>query len=109
MGVGRYLRSHDAAIRVHPVEPAESPTLSTECKAGSHRIQGISDEFIPAIVQVKDLNEVISIHDGDSMLMAQKLASTLRLAVGISSGCNFLAAVRAGNGVSPRGGGDGLL
>jgi Pyridoxal-phosphate dependent enzyme len=56
MGVGRYLRSHDAAIRVHPEEPAESPTLSTGCKAGSHRIQGISDQFIPAIVQLKDLN-----------------------------------------------------
>jgi cysteine synthase len=95
MGVGRYLREQDAAIRVHPVEPAESPTLSTGCKAGSHRIQGISDEFIPAIVHLKDLNEVISIHDGDSILMAQKLANTLGLAVGISSGCNFLAAVCA--------------
>src|SRR5271169_3546787 len=95
MGVGRYLREGDAAIRVHPVEPAESPTLSTGCKAGSHRIQGISDEFIPSIVQLKDLNEVISIHDGDAILMAQKLANTLGLAVGISSGCNFLAAVRA--------------
>jgi cysteine synthase A len=69
--------------------------LSTACKAGSQRIQGISDEFIPAIVQLKDLNEVISIHDGDSMLMAQKLASTLGQAEGISSGCNFLAGVRA--------------
>jgi cysteine synthase A len=95
MGVGRYLRQHDTSIRVHPVEPAESPTLSTGSKAGSHRIQGISDEFIPAIVQLKDLNEVISIHDGDAILMAQKLANTLGLAVGISSGCNFLAAVRA--------------
>jgi cysteine synthase len=95
MGVGKYLRQRDASIRVHPVEPAESPTLSTGCKAGSHRIQGISDEFIPAIVQLKELNEVIAINDGDAILMAQKLANSLGLAVGISSGCNFLAAVRA--------------
>jgi cysteine synthase len=95
MGVGRYLRDCDASIRVHAVEPAESPTLSTGCKAGSHRIQGISDEFIPAIVQLKDLNQVISIQDGDAILMAQKLANRLGLAVGISSGCNFLAAVEA--------------
>jgi cysteine synthase len=95
MGVGRYLRERDAAIRVHPVEPAESPTLSTGCKAGSHRIQGISDEFIPAIVHLEDLNQVISIQDGDAILMAQKLANRLGLAVGISSGCNFLAAVEA--------------
>lgn len=95
MGVARYLRERDLNIRIHPVEPAESPTLSTGCKAGSHRIQGISDEFIPAIVQLDQLNEVISVSDGDSILMAQKLAKTLGLAVGISSGCNFVAAVRA--------------
>jgi len=47
------------------------------------------------------LSEVISIHDGDSILMAQKLANTLGLAVGISSGCNFLAAVRAQEMVGP--------
>jgi cysteine synthase A len=95
MGVGKYLRARDASIHVHPVEPAESPTLTTGCKVGNHRIQGISDEFIPEIVQLKDLNEVIAIPDGDAILMAQKLATTLGLAVGISSGCNFLAAVKA--------------
>lgn len=95
MGVGKYLRARDASIHVHPVEPAESPTLTTGCKVGNHRIQGISDEFIPDLVRLKDLNEVISISDGDAILMAQKLATTLGLAVGISSGCNFLAAVKA--------------
>lgn len=93
MGVGRFLRSRCPNIRIHPVEPAESPTLSTGHKAGKHRIQGISDEFIPAIVNLSELNEVIPIPDGDSILMAQKLAAKLGLAVGVSSGCNFLAAV----------------
>lgn len=95
MGVGKFLRQRDSTIKVHPVEPAESPTLSTGCKVGNHRIQGISDEFIPEIVRLQELDEVISIHDGDSILMAQKLATSLGLAVGISSGCNFLAAVQA--------------
>ena len=95
MGVGRYLRSRNPAIRVHPVEPAESPTLSTGHKVGSHRIQGISDDFIPAIVQLSELDAVLSSSDGDSILMAQKLAAQLGLGVGISSGCNFLAALRA--------------
>jgi cysteine synthase A len=94
MGVGRFLRSKNPRVRIHPVEPAESPTLSTGCKVGSHRIQGISDEFIPAIVDLRFLNDVIAVSDGDSILMAQKLASGLGLAVGVSSGCNFLAAVR---------------
>jgi cysteine synthase A len=94
MGVAKFLRHRDPSIRIHPVEPAESPTLSTGCKVGNHRIQGISDEFIPEILQLKQLDKVIAISDGDAILMAQKLASSLGLAVGISSGCNFLAAVR---------------
>jgi cysteine synthase len=94
MGVARALRLANPAVRVHPVEPAESPTLTTGYKVGSHRIQGISDEFIPEIVRLAELDSVIAIPDGDSILMAGKLATNLGLAVGISSGCNFLAAVR---------------
>jgi len=94
MGVGKYLRRQNPATRVFPMEPAESPTLSTGCKVGQHRIQGISDEFVPAILRLNDLEPVVAVHDGDSILMAQKLASDLGLAVGISSGANFLAAVK---------------
>ncbi len=92
MGVGQFLRGELAGVRVHPVEPAESPTLTTGHKVGRHRIQGISDEFIPAIVDLEQLDAVIAVSDGDSILMAQKLAARLGLGVGISSGCNFLAA-----------------
>jgi cysteine synthase A len=94
MGVGQCLRARNPKIKVHPVEPAESPTLTTGYKVGKHRIQGISDEFIPALVDLSSLDEIIAIPDGDSILMAQKLASVLGLAVGISSGCNFLAALK---------------
>jgi cysteine synthase len=79
------------------MEPAESPTLSTGCKIGQHRIQGISDEFVPAILKLERLEPVINVADGDSILMAQKLACELGLAVGISSGANFLAAVKVQN------------
>ena len=101
MGVGRFLRRGNPKIRVHPVEPAESPTLSTGHKVGKHRIQGISDEFIPALIDLAALDEVIAVCDGDSILMAQKLASTLGLAVGISSGCNFLAALMVQEQLGP--------
>jgi cysteine synthase len=101
MGVGRYLRKRHPSARIHPVEPAESPTLSTGHKVGKHRIQGISDEFIPAIVDLGSLDEVISVSDGDSILMAQKLAASLGLAVGISSGCNFLAALKVQDQLGP--------
>src|SRR5688500_1920111 len=96
-GVGRYLRSRRKAIRIHPVEPAESPTLSTGHKVGQHRIQGVSDEFIPAIVDLDELDQVIAVNDGDAILMAQKLAANLGLAIGISSGANFIAALMVQN------------
>jgi cysteine synthase A len=95
MGVGRYLKSRKANVLVHPIEPAESPTLTTGHKVGRHRIQGISDEFIPPVVDLAALDHVIGVHDGDAILMAQKLASRLGLAVGISSGANFLGAIAA--------------
>jgi len=93
MGVGRALRQYNSRIRIHPIEPAESPTLSTGYKCGKHRIQGISDEFIPPVVQLKELNDIIAVHDGDAILMAQKLARELGLGVGISSGANMVGAI----------------
>lgn len=95
MGVGRYLRARHPGVRVHPVEPAESPTLRTGRKLGQHRIQGISDEFVPPVVQLQELDAIVDISDGDAILMAQRLAADLGLGLGISSGANFLAALRA--------------
>lgn len=93
MGVGRYLKGVHPDVMIHPLEPSNSPTLSTGCKIGKHRIQGISDEFIPAIVRLKELDSIVSVDDGDAIGMAGKLASELGLGVGISSGANFLGAL----------------
>ncbi|MCE7973619.1 MAG: PLP-dependent cysteine synthase family protein [Leptolyngbya sp. PLA1] len=93
MGVGRCLRAAYPGVRVHPLEPANSPTLRTGCKVGSHRIQGISDEFIPSIVRLDELDTVVDVWDGDAILMAQALGH-VGLAVGVSSGANFLGADR---------------
>ncbi|HSG08562.1 MAG TPA: cysteine synthase family protein [Longimicrobiales bacterium] len=93
MGVGRYLRAHHPDVSIHPLEPSNSPTLSTGHKVGRHRIQGISDEFIPPIVDLDELDDILAVDDGDAILMAQKLARELGLGVGISSGANFLGAV----------------
>ena len=95
MGTGKFLRTHAPTIRVHPLEPANSPTLSTGHKVGKHRIQGISDEFIPPIIDLAELDEVIAVDDGDAICMSQQLAASLGLAVGISSGANFLGALIA--------------
>jgi cysteine synthase A len=94
MGVGRHLRREGRNVRIHPLEPANSPTLRTGHKAGQHRIQGISDEFIPSILDLKNLDQVIDVWDGDAILMAQALCRRLGLAVGISSGANVLGAMK---------------
>jgi cysteine synthase A len=97
MGVGRFLRRANAQVGLFPIEPASSPTLTTGHCVGTHRIQGISDEFIPEIVRLDKLAPVVAVSDGDAILMAQKLAATLGLAVGISSGANFVGALKVQN------------
>lgn len=97
MGVSRALKAYDSTVKIHPMEPAESPTLTTGHKVGKHRIQGVSDEFIPDIVRLNDLDEIICVNDGDGIIMAQKLSAELGLAVGISSGANLIAALKAQN------------
>ena len=101
MGVGHYLRKINPAVKIHHLEPAESPTLTTGYKVGSHRIQGISDEFIPAIVKLDQVDEVLQASDGDAIIMAQKLAKQLGLAVGISSGANVIGAIKLKEELGP--------
>lgn len=101
MGAGRFLRRQRPSVRIHPLEPLESPTLSVGHKVGRHRIEGISDEFVPPIIDFAELDSVIGVHDGDAILMAQKLAAQLGLGVGISSGANFLGALRAQEQLGP--------
>ena len=94
MGVARYLFEHVPGAQAYPLEPANSPTLRTGHKVGRHRIQGISDEFIPSIVKLDKLGPLVDVWDGDAIVMAQRLASELGIAVGISSGANLLGALQ---------------
>jgi cysteine synthase A len=94
MGVAKCFRERGIDATVHPLQPANSPTLSTGNKVGRHRIQGISDEFIPAIVKLPELAAIVDVWDGDAICMAQMLARDLGIAVGISSGANFLGALQ---------------
>jgi cysteine synthase A len=93
MGVARFLREKFGDVPAHPLEPANSPTLRTGHKVGKHRIQGISDEFVPSIVKLGELGGILDVWDGDAIVMSQRLASELGIAVGISSGANLLGAL----------------
>lgn len=95
MGVGRYMKERNSQTKIYPLEPSNSPTITTGYKVGKHRIQGISDEFIPALVNLKELDTIIQVDDGDAIIMAQKFAKEFGLGVGISSGANFIGALIA--------------
>ena len=94
MGCGKFIKKLFPHATIHPLEPSNSPTLSTGYKIGFHRIQGISDEFIPAILHLDQLDPVVEVDDGDAILMAQKLSRELGLGVGISAGGNFVGAMK---------------
>lgn len=97
MGLCRSLKSANPEAKVYALEPTNSPTLSTGYKVGAHRIYGISDEFIPEICKLDELDGVVGVDDGDSICMARMLSETLGLSVGISSGANFLGSVLTQN------------
>ena len=95
MGLARRLRRNNPSCRAYPLEPSNSPTLSTGYKTGQHRIYGISDEFIPSILKLGELDEVVSVDDGDAINMARMLSQQLGIGVGVSSGANFLGCLIA--------------
>ena len=95
MGLSKAFKAVNPACIARPLEPENSPTLSTGYKTGNHKIAGISDEFIPSICHLNELDDVVSVNDVDSIIMAQKLASELGIGVGISSGANFIGCVKA--------------
>ncbi|MDR1699739.1 MAG: cysteine synthase family protein, partial [Lachnoclostridium sp.] len=101
MGLIRRFREVNPDCKGHPLEPANSPTLSTGHKVGQHKIQGISDEFIPSIVKLNELDRIVSVDDNDSIIMSRMLSEKLGIGVGLSSGANFLGCVIASHELPP--------
>lgn len=95
VGIGQRLKEIHSSCKIFPLEPSNSPTLSTGYRVGAHRIYGISDEFIPDIVKRATLDDIISVDDGDAINMARLLSQKLGIGVGVSSGANFLGCVLA--------------
>lgn len=91
-GVGRYLKEQNSNIQIVGVEPASSAVLSGG-RAGSHGIQGIGAGFVPEVLDVSILDEVIPVTDEAAMETARSYASTQGVLVGISSGAALWAAL----------------
>lgn len=90
-GVGSYLKERNPDLRLVAVEPKNVSALLGH-EPGLHQIQGIGDGFIPAILDVSLIDEVIEVDDNDAIDTARELGNRFGLLVGISSGANVWAA-----------------
>ena len=90
-GVGEYLKSQNPNVKIVAVEPESSPVLEGGV-AGSHRIQGIGANFVPAIYDASVVDEVFPVPDDEAIRGGRELASTEGLLAGISSGAAVYAA-----------------
>ncbi len=91
IGTGRKLKE-EYGTKIIAMEP-ENMSLLKNHTYGSHKIEGIGDDFIPEIVDQSIIDEVITISDDEAIYLSQKLAHDLGLGVGISSGANAAAAI----------------
>ena len=91
-GVGKYLKSKKADVKVVAVEPASSPVLS-KGTPGAHKIQGIGAGFVPEVLDTKVYDEIIPVADEDAFAMGRKIGHKEGVLVGISSGAAVHAAV----------------
>lgn len=91
-GVGKYLKSKKADVKVVAVEPASSPVLS-KGTPGAHKIQGIGAGFVPEVLDTKVYDEIIPVADEDAFAMGKKIGHKEGVLVGISSGAAVHAAV----------------
>jgi len=98
-GVGEVLKSRKPSVKMVAVEPANSPVITQfrngqELKPGKHTIQGIGAGFIPKVLNVEIIDEVLPVLDDDAMDISRRLAKEEGLMVGISSGAAAWAALK---------------
>lgn len=92
-GIGTYLKQQNPNVKVVAIEPSSSPVLS-EGRSGVHGLQGIGAGFVPTILDVDILDEVIAVSEEQAYAEARRLAKTEGVLVGISSGAALYGAMQ---------------
>ncbi|MBQ4094860.1 MAG: cysteine synthase A [Oscillospiraceae bacterium] len=90
-GIARYLKEKKPSVRIVAVEPESSPLLS-QGRAGAHKIQGIGANFVPAVLDMSLVDEVVTVSDEDALSTGAQIVKTDGILVGISSGAAISAA-----------------
>ncbi len=93
MGIGKKMKKWNSNVKIIALEPDKMPLISQNKIIGSHKIEGIGDDFVPDLLDKNIIDKVILVNDDDAINMSKKLANELGLGVGISSGANFIAGV----------------
>jgi len=99
-GVGRYLKSRDAKVRIVAVEPARSAVLSGG-EAGAHAIAGAGPGFVPANLDVDLLDDVAAVRDEDAQALASRALREEGISLGPSAGATLHAALATARELGP--------
>ncbi|HAN73705.1 MAG TPA: cysteine synthase A [Planktothrix sp. UBA8407] len=94
-GVAEVLKQRKPSFQAIAVEPANSPILSGG-KPGPHKIQGIGAGFIPTVLNVDIIDEVIQVRDEDAIIFGRRIAREEGILSGISTGAALYAAIQVG-------------
>ena len=92
MGIAKKLKEVNNSTDIYALEPDTMSLIKTG-NISSHKIEGIGDDFIPDIVNLDIIKDVILVNDNDAINMSKKIAKELGIGVGISSGANLIAAI----------------
>ena len=94
VGIGKKLKRINKDIAITVVEPETMPLISKNRIIGPHKIEGIGDDFIPALLDKNIIDKIFLVNDNDAINMARKIAKDLGIGVGISSGAALYAAIQ---------------
>jgi len=93
MGTGKRLKEEFKELQIVAIEPDKMPMISQGKILAQHKIEGIGDDFVPELLDINAIDNIILVNDDDAINMSRRLAKELGVGVGISSGANLIGSI----------------